>query len=357
MTKKLLVLSIVSIVIFAIIFGGCSETTTTSTAASTTATTSPAASTTAPAKTLNLKFSYLMSNTNSTGKGLDAWAAAVTEQTQGRVKVTTYPSNTLVESGDAYSAVQKGVADIAFGSVGDFPDLWPLGQVFSQPMVKIPLQAKSPPFYKECMDTIPELKAEIDDANIHLLMDYNGGAETCIHTTKKLIRVPADAAGLKIIAIGGFVEYVKAFGASAIGLFPPDHYMALDRGTADGVMVPYSVMDTSGYTELVPYHLTLNLAGPRFFVYINQDIWDQISPEDQATITEISQATQSQIIADGVAFNDEVMAKIKSLNQTVTVPTDAGKPMLDTWIQKCDGLGYQSQQIYEKVKALADKYR
>lgn len=355
MTKKLLMLTIASLVIFAIIFSGCAGETTTSTAASTTAT----------ANTLNLKFSYLMSNTNTTGIALDLWAAAVTEQTQDRVKVTTYPSNTLISSGDAYSAVQKGVADIAFGSVGDFPDLWPLGQVFSQPMVKVPLFEKSIGFYKECMATIPELKAEIDDSNIHLLLDYNGGAETCIHTTKKLVRVPADAAGLKIIAIGGFVEYVKAFGASAIGLFPPDHYMALDRGTAEGVMVPYAVMDTSGYTELVPYHLTLNIAGPRFFVYMNQDIWNDISPEDQATMTRLSEATQSQIIADGIAFNDEVMAKIQELNQTVTIPTDAefqqwadaGQPMLDSWIQKCDGLGYQSQQIFEKVKAIADKHR
>jgi TRAP-type C4-dicarboxylate transport system substrate-binding protein len=135
--KKYLIVSVALVILAAIIFSGCS---TTSTSVSTTTATS-IATTTKIVKTMSLKFTYLMSNTNSTGKNMDAWAAAVTEQTQGRVKVTTYPSNTLVSSGDVYTAVQKGVADIAFGSVGDFPDLWPLGQVFSQPMVKVPMEA------------------------------------------------------------------------------------------------------------------------------------------------------------------------------------------------------------------------
>lgn len=356
--KKNLVFGFILILICALLFSGCSSETTT-----TTATTTATATTTETVKTVSLKFTYLMSNTNSTGKNLDAWAAAVTEQTQGRVEVTTYPSNSLVASDDAYTAVQKGVADIAFGSIGDFPDLWPQNQVFTLPVLKVPLAEKSIPFFKDCMATIPELKNEIDASNVHFLLDYSTGQGTQLHTSKKLVRTPEDAAGLKIVTLGGMLKFVKAFGGSPLGLFPPDFYMALDRGTAEGLMIPYDVLDATGCVELTPYHLALNLNSPRFLVYMNLDVWNDISQEDQAIINQISEQIQLKIIADSVSYNNGVVDKINDLNQTITVPTeaeltlwlDSGQPVTDEYIQNCANLGLPGQEIYDKVVALTEK--
>ena len=118
----------------------------------------------------------------STAVVLEEYAKKITQQSDGRINVKTFPSASLVASGDQYEAVKTGITDIVFNAVNDEPDSWPLNQVFIQPALGVPILDNSNKFYNESMSSIPELAEEMSD--IKMLFMYNSGAETNFHTTK-----------------------------------------------------------------------------------------------------------------------------------------------------------------------------
>lgn len=317
----------------------------------------------AQAKQLRLKLAWHFGPVGATADVFKEYAQKITEQSNGRIKVTTYPSASLVSSGDQYEAVKSGITDIVFNAVNDEPDAWPLNQVFIQPALGVPISRGSADFYNEAMNSIPELAQEMSEVKI--LFMYNSGAETNVHTTKKLVRVPNDIAGLKMIGVGAFVEYLKAVKSSPLYLTPNDFYTALERGVAEGVIVPYVVLDIMGCTELTPYHLSLDLAAPRFQLMMNLEKWNSLSVEDQEMFNTLNKWAVKKIIENNEASKEETIEKMKKLGQKIIEPTpaefklwqEAGIPMLEKWIKETEAKGKPARKVFEKLKLIANKYK
>jgi len=317
----------------------------------------------AQAKTINLKLSYHFPPVAVTAKVLAEYVEKIEKETNGRVKIKIYPSATLHHVKDAYEAVKSGISDMTFTGVPVAPHAWPLNQVFNLPAVGVPMGKDSVAFYKEAWKAAPELAKEMSD--IKVLMMANYVPETYIHTSKKLVRVPDDIKGMKMIGIGAFVNYIKATGANAVNLMPNDFYAALERGVAEGVMFPSGPLDIHGLTELVPYHLTLDLAAPLFMLFMNLDKWNAISSEDKEIINRLNEWVSNEQVARNLVFEAKVVAKFKKLGHTVTKPTpeefklwqDAGEFMLNDWIKKNEAKGRPAKKVFENVKKVADKYK
>ena len=60
-------------------------------------------------------------------------AAMIEKATNGRAKVTIYPSMTLVPIKDVYRAIQEGIADISWVWGPATPGAFPLTEMFSLP--------------------------------------------------------------------------------------------------------------------------------------------------------------------------------------------------------------------------------
>ena len=63
----------------------------------------------------------------------------------------------------------------------------------------------------------------------------------------------------------GSIRFVKALGANPLQVTPPDTYLALERGMADGVFCPLAPMYSYKVTEVTSHHTFLNLAVSPFW--------------------------------------------------------------------------------------------
>ena len=312
---------------------------------------------------VELVFAHHIPAKTKTSIAFDQFAVNVEKASGGRIKIKHFPGASLVKSGQNFQAVTGNLCDIGMTAINSYPDIWPLNQVFVQPGVKIPSGKNSISYFKEVYKAVPELAKETSD--IKILTIWKHSPETPIHTSKRQIRVPKDMVGLKIIAIGKFVEFVEAAGGTPIGLYPGDHYMAIERGTADGSMTGFSVMDSLGYTELMKYHLNLDLASPPFMMMMNIDKWNSLSPSDQKLIQKEADKAAEIALALTEEENAKILAKIKALNQTVHEPTpeemvlwqEATQPLISDWMKKNQDKGNLPQKAIEEAQRIANQYK
>ena len=64
---------------------------------------------------------------------VQSWITAVEEATEGRVKITSYPGETLAASDAIYEGVKEGVADIGLSCFAYTRGQFPVSEVFELP--------------------------------------------------------------------------------------------------------------------------------------------------------------------------------------------------------------------------------
>ena len=102
--KKLVVVSVVSIVFCLGLISGVSY---------------------AAEKVFKLEFSSFVSPQNRGTKLMDEWCRDVEKRTNGQVKITQHPGNTLTEQNQTYDSVVDGIVDIGFSAISYNPGKFP----------------------------------------------------------------------------------------------------------------------------------------------------------------------------------------------------------------------------------------
>ena len=86
------------------------------------------------AQPIELKFAHYSNPGHPMLEGIaKPWAKMVEEKTNGKVKITIYPAQTLVKMRDTYDGVVSGIADIAYGLTLVTPGRFPLSNVITIP--------------------------------------------------------------------------------------------------------------------------------------------------------------------------------------------------------------------------------
>jgi len=132
--KKLLLVLVSVLVLSALILSSCGEPEPTETPTPTP--TTPTPTTPSPGETIDLKFSYhTPPQASLVGTFFQPWTNSIEEATGGRVKITHYPSATLVSLTDQYDAVVSGLADLAMVEADITPGRFPLTEFNLLPLL------------------------------------------------------------------------------------------------------------------------------------------------------------------------------------------------------------------------------
>ncbi|GAH90452.1 unnamed protein product, partial [marine sediment metagenome] len=232
MRHKLLTLVLAVAVIVSLVVVGCAKPTpapapTPSPAPAPTPAPAPAP---APEKTWTLKFAFHSTAVHDlTVKGHDVWAKDVEEATGGRVKVLTYPGQTLCKGKDTWDAVKGGIADVGWAFEGLFPGKFPVTGVVFLPCLSQRGNAQT--YTHVLMDLyneFPEMQAEYADVKV---LHFNCLPQQFVATSKKPVRKLEDLNGLKLRCTGTeLTEFMKAQGVAPIPLGPADIYENLQKG-------------------------------------------------------------------------------------------------------------------------------
>ncbi|MBK9607119.1 MAG: TRAP transporter substrate-binding protein DctP [Betaproteobacteria bacterium] len=150
----------------------------------------------------------------------------------GKIKVKYFPANQLGQMADVIESIHGGVADIAYVAPGIVAGRMPVTNLMSLPGQFTSGEHLARVFMK--MADGP-LKVEYDKLGIKIIT-ASGTPPYQVFTRTKVVKVPADAKGLKLRGGGGDADdFMRDAGINVINMPASQMYEAVQKGVLDGV--------------------------------------------------------------------------------------------------------------------------
>lgn len=312
-------------------------------------------------KTIELKLAHFFPATHPAEKELvQPWAKAIEEATEGRVKITSYPGQTLLQADAIYDGVVNGIADLGLSCFSYTRGSFPVLEVFELPGITY---ANSKVASKVAWEGIKQLNPkEVQDTK--LLMVFTTGPGDLY--TKVPVRTLNDLKGLELRATGLSAKTLEALGATPVAMAQSEAYESLAKGVVKGNLGPVEVLEGWKQAEVTKYlTLTPFLYNTLFFITMNKDQWNTLDPKDQAAIETVSEKFFNEV-ATGLwdKQNESAMKYAAEKGMEVIKLPQAEqdkwislvKPIQDNYVTQMNEKGEQGQQILDTVIDLSEKY-
>lgn len=313
-------------------------------------------------KVVELKLAHFFPSTHPVETELvKEWAKAIEEATNGQVKVISYPGQTLLNADNIYDGVVTGVADVGLSCFSYTRGRFPVLEVFELPGVTY---NNSKVASMVAWEGIQQLKPqEIQDTK--LMMVFTTGPGDLF--TKTPVTKLEDLQGMEIRATGLSAKTLQNLGAIPVAMPQSDAYESLSRGVVQGNLSPVEVLQGWRHAEVTEYlTMTPFLYNTLFFVTMNLDKWNSLSPEIQQAIEEVNERIFTEV-AMGLWDKQNETALQWAINETgqqvIHLPDEEVErwvtlvePIQGEFVSKIDQLGLPGGQILQTVKDLADQY-
>jgi TRAP-type C4-dicarboxylate transport system substrate-binding protein len=210
---------------------------------------------------------------------LGPWAEAVTAASDGTLQVQTFYGGTLGNFGNTYDRVVDQVVDVGFILFA-----FAAGKFKQQDVAALPFEAETSILSSLALWDIYEkgvTAKEFDAVKPLGLWTFPNAA---IHT-REPIRSLDDFKGKKLIAGNAIAaKMIPALGATPISFRPDEAYTALQRGTTDGALMPFTGMETFKLHEVTKYHLDVALGGDAAMIFISRKRYDALPAKAKEAI-------------------------------------------------------------------------
>ncbi len=239
----------------------------------------------AAAETVNLTFSDFFPAPHFNAKLAAAWCKEVEKRTNGAVKITYYPGQSLTKGTECYDGVVSGLSDLGQSVLQYTRGRFPLSDFINLPL-GYPSGEVATAIINEFYEKFKP--KELSDTKVMYLHAHGPGF---IHTKDKPVHKMADLKGLKIRSHGPTAEMLKALGATPVAFPMPELFQALQKGVVNGGIFPMEANKGWKLAEVVNYAMA-NYAmaySLGFFVVMNKGKWEALPDETKKIIEEINQ--------------------------------------------------------------------
>lgn len=312
------------------------------------------------ADTLKLRLSSMWPPHHPHTKLLEQWGKDVEKATNGRVTVTVFAGNTLSPPMQVFDNTVKGIVDVGSTLLAYAPGRLPLSEVLQLPLgYKDGYQATklANAYYKKFRPK------EFDDVK---LMFLHGAAPGFLFT-KKPIKSIEEAKGLRIRANAENIGIVKAIGAAPVTMPISEAYDALSRGIVDGTLFPIEPLQGFKLAEVVKTVLENHGISymTSFYVIMNKDKWNKISPEDQKAIEKINEEYIEKFGKQWVELDNKAKEFSKTKGVTfVSVSKQEEeetakkmKPVLDEYVKMAKSKGLPGEEALKFCQEYLKQHR
>ena len=268
---------------------------------------------------VTLRFANYFPAESGQGRVGQEFVDDINKLTDGQVVIEYYPGGMLLGPDKTYDGVVQGIADIGLSNLS-----YTFGRFTQTEVLDLPLGFPNAWVANHvAVDYFNEFKPkEFDDT--HMLTMHTSPVNNII-TIKKQVKTPADLKGLKLRGTGYIAKLVEKLGASPVAVSTPETYDSLSKNVIDGVLLPYETLKTFRYGEVTKNATEIWPLGQvyTFYIVINKDKWNQLTPELQNTITEYVQGDFSkkltdmwnQIDIDGIKYVKEAGYDVTKLSE------------------------------------------
>jgi TRAP-type C4-dicarboxylate transport system substrate-binding protein len=211
------------------------------------------------------------------------WVKEIEKRTSGKVRITVFPGGTLTPADKCYDGVVKGISDMGMSVLAYTRGKFPLTEV-----VDLPLGYKGGAAATRLINQYYQQfkPKEFNEVKILYLHAHGPGI---LHTKKAVHRLE-EIQGMRIRSTGLSAKVVSALGGIPVAMPMGETYDALQRGMVEGSMAPMEALEGWKWGEVVKC-TTENFGSAYstgFFVVMNKDKWNALSPDIQKIIEKIN---------------------------------------------------------------------
>src|SRR5262245_60869125 len=210
---------------------------------------------------------------------LTPWAEAVTADSGGTLKIQTFYGGTLGTFANTYDRVIDQVVDIGF-----ILTAFAAGKIRQQDVAALPFEAENATLASTALWKVYEkgvTRKELDAVKPLALWTFPNAA---IHT-REPVKTLADFKGKKLIGSNAIAaKIITALGATPISFRPDEAYTAIQRGTTDGVLMPFTGMETFKVHEVTKHHLDAALGSDAAMLFMNWQRYESLPPQAKAAL-------------------------------------------------------------------------
>ena len=292
---------------------------------------------------------------------IQPWAQAINEATNGQVIVTSYPGQTLLNADAVYEGVVTGIADMGLSCFSYTRGRFPVLEAFELPGIVV---TNSKVGSIVAWEGIKQLNpAEVQDTKLMMVLSTGPGDLF----TKVPVRDLNDLQGLEIRATGLSAKTLQTLGAIPVAMPQSEAYEALSKGVVRGNLSPIEVLQGWRHAEVTDYlTLTPFIYNTLFFITMNLDQWNALSPDIQEAIEEVNERYFEEV-AMGLWDKQNEAALKWSVEETGLEVINLSEEEANKWISiitpiqnefvdSMNNKGFDGQSILDTVKELAEKY-
>ena len=316
---------------------------------------------TGAAETIELKLAHFWPSAHQIEtQFVPGWAKVIEEETNGRVKLTSYPGETLLKAAEIYDGVVTGIADIGISCYSYTRGRFPVMEVFELPGITYNNARVSSRTAWDAMKTINP--AELQDTK-HLMIFSTGPG---VLMTKTPVQKLSDLEGMEIRATGVSAETIKLLGATPVAMPQSESYEALSKGVVKGNLAPLETLKGWKFAEVVDYVTDAPfLYNTLFFVVMNQNKWDSLPADIRQAIEDSTSRYYEEtgmgffdpINEEGKKFAEEHNVQFFSLSdEEKALWIERLQPLLDDYVARMQELNLPGDEYVETAKKLSEQF-
>ena len=324
--------------------------------------------TAAEAKSLTLRFAE-QSPPKGVRPEVGKWMGAeIEKRTECRVKIEMHWGSSLVKRKEMLRGTMIGTCDIGTLNVAFHPAQLRTWGIFNTFMMG-PSDPDVVTWVKRtCFDTVPAFNTELEKWNQRLITFFNY-LPSALSSRKPLTSIE-QLKGQRMRAPSAWMlAMLKGVGATPVSMPWGEVYVALQRGTIDGVLTSLDSYYRYSIDEVAKHYLynTRQWQPQPVLITINMDTWKRIDAKDQEIILQAGKEANAMENKLNQDYWDECMnGMIKRSNAVFTKMSNAemeawaNKPEVkrlpDQWVEDAKKAGIaDAQEIMDKVKQIINE--
>ena len=305
-------------------------------------------------------FACSTTETSTWADGGRKFGELMEKATGGKVKVNIYAADQLTNGNqsEGIQALLNGdPVQISMHSNLIYSAFDPRFNVVSLPFVYDSYDDADAKFDGEAGEKLKEILGEY---GLHCMgIAENGFRE--ITNSKYEIKSVDDMKNLKVRVAGSnlLMECYKRWGADATNMNWSETYTALQQNTVEGEENPLPAIDAASVQEVQPYCSMWDAIYDCLFFCINQDIYDGLTPEQQAVVDECGQKAVEYERYINRSSDNEIKERWESKNGVTF--TEKADMDIDSFKEAVDGVdewfvNELKSQGYEDGQDLVDLF-
>lgn len=211
----------------------------------------------------------------------------VEERTDGDIEIEIFYSDTLGDASEQLEGTSAGSIDMGNNAWGQFEAFFSEISIFDLPYIYRDYEHGIRSGIPEFSPVAEEMNERlVEDGNIRLLACNCVGPRHVAATQRACTHEEMGELSIRTIPSDVWIAMVEGMGAEAVSMPLPEIAEALETGRINGTELSASTVVDSGLMEMVDYFMLTEHIFQTGPVYINNDVWEDLTDEQQEIVEE-----------------------------------------------------------------------